>query len=73
MMAKYVCYYHEVLNRKGSSNVREYFKVETHPKLDKVWIGTKSNKVSLIEKLKQANKIVQDLEQDIYPIKDASL
>lgn len=69
MMEKYVCYYHEVLNRGGSSNIREYFKVETHPKLDKVWIGTKSNKVSLIEKLKQANKIVQDLEQDIYPIK----
>jgi hypothetical protein len=66
MMKKYVVYYHEWLD-KEHTKPREYFKVEKHPKLDKPWIGTKSGKVSIIEKLKQANKIADDLEKDIYP------
>ena len=49
---------------------REFFKVEKHPKLDKPWITTKSGKVSLLDKLQQANKVVEDLENNIYPIKD---
>jgi hypothetical protein len=44
--------------------------VEKHPKLDKIWIGTKSNKISIQEKLIQANKVVEDLENDIYPVKN---
>ena len=66
MMKKYVVYYHEWLD-KEHTKPREYFKVERHPKLDKLWIGTKSNKVSIIEKLNHANKVVDDLEKDIYP------
>lgn len=66
MMRKYVGYYHEFLN-KEQTKFREYFKVEKHPKLEKIWIGTKSNKVSIIEKLRLINKVVDDLEQDIYP------
>ena len=41
----------------------------THPKLDKIWIGNKSTKLSIIEKLNEINKIVDDLEKDIYPVK----
>jgi len=62
MMKKYVVYYHEWLD-KEHTKPREYFKVETHPKLDKPWIGSKSGKISAMEKLQQANKIVDDLEK----------
>ena len=43
------------------------FKVEKHPKLDKLFIGTKSNKISILEKLRMINKVVDDLENNIYP------
>jgi hypothetical protein len=69
MMKKYVCYYQEWLNKEHTRE-REYFKVEKHPKLDKIWIGKKSNKIPILEKLAQANKVVDDLEIDIYPNKD---
>ena len=62
MMKKYVVYYHEYLNPE-KTRTREFFKIEKHPKLEKIWIGTKSNKVSIHEKLKQANKVVEDLEK----------
>jgi hypothetical protein len=68
MMQKYVVYYQEWLDKEHTKQ-REYFKVEKHPKLDKIWIGTKSNKVSIQEKLSQANKVVDDLENNIYPEK----
>lgn len=68
MMAKYVCYYHEFLNSEETRS-REFFKIEKHPKLNKIWIGTKSNKVSIQEKLNQVNKIIEEIEKDIYPIK----
>jgi len=66
MMKRYVNYYHEFLD-KEETKFREYFKIEKHPKLDKIWIGTKSNKISIFEKLRLVNKVVSDLEQDIYP------
>jgi hypothetical protein len=69
MMKKYVVYYHEWLDKEHKKQ-REYFKVEKHPKLDKCWITTKSNKVSIQDKLNQANKIVDDLEHNIYPNKE---
>lgn len=69
MMKKYVVYYHEWLDKEHTKH-REFFKVEKHPKLDKPWCTTKSNKVSIQDKLKQANKIVDDLEYDIYPEKE---
>jgi hypothetical protein len=68
MMKKYVVYYQEWLDKDHTCQ-REYFKIEKHPKLDKIWIGTKSNKVSIQEKLLQVNKVVVDLECDIYPEK----
>ena len=66
MMKRYVNYYHEFIDKEQTKS-REYFKVEKHPKLGKIWIGTKSNKVSVFEKLRMVNKIVTDLEHDIYP------
>jgi hypothetical protein len=69
MMRKYVVYYHEWLD-KAHTREREYFKVEKHPKLDKHWITTKSGKVSIQEKLQIANKVVDDLDNDIYPVSE---
>ena len=69
MMKKYVVYYHEWLDKEHTKK-REFFKVEKHPKLDKCWVTTKSEKVSIKDKLKQANKVVDDLEKNIYPEKE---
>ena len=69
MTRKYVVYYHEWLD-KAKTREREFFKVEKHPKLDKIWFTSKSNKVTILDKLAQANKVVDDLENDIYPVKD---
>ena len=71
-MKKYVVYYHEWLDKEHIRQ-REFFKVEKHPKLDKIWVGTKSNKVSIQEKLAQSNKVVEDLENDIYPDKNQQI
>jgi len=64
MMKKYVVYYHEWLNKEKTRS-REFFKVEKHPKLDKIWVGTKSNKTPILEKLQQANQFVENLEKNI--------
>jgi hypothetical protein len=66
MMKKYVVYYHEWLNKEHTRS-REFFKVETHPKLEKPWMTSKSEKVSLLQKLETANKVVSDLEKGIFP------
>lgn len=66
MMLKYVVYYKELYN-KEKNLYREFFKVEKHPKLQKIWIGSKSNKVSIKDKLETANKVVINLLNDIYP------
>ena len=63
MMKKYVVYYREMTYLKGGKQQpREYFKVEAHPKLNKPWITSKSVKIPLLEKLKDANQIVDDLD-----------
>lgn len=68
MLRKHVVYYYNVYNKENNLS-REYFRVEGHPKLKKNWETTKSEKVSIMEKLQQANKVVDDLENDIYPEK----
>ena len=63
MMKKYVVYYREMTYLKdGKQQPREYFKVEAHPKLNKPWITSKSVKISLIEKLNDANQVVDGLD-----------
>jgi len=61
-MKKYVVYYHEWLNVEKSKS-REFFKIEKHPKLNKIWIGTKSNKISISDKLLQANNMIVELDK----------
>ena len=64
MMKKFVVYYREMMYLKnGKTQPREYFKVESHPKLNKPWVSSKSVKISLIEKLNDANQVVSDLEE----------
>ncbi len=60
MMKKYVVYYKECYN-KEKELYREFFKIEKHPKLEKAWIGSKSNKVSILDKLKEANDMIDTL------------
>lgn len=69
MMKKFVVYYNEWLDKEHTKQ-REFFKVEKHPKLDKPWCTTKSEKVTIQEKLNQANKVVEDLDNNIYPVKN---
>jgi hypothetical protein len=66
MLNKYVVYYKECYNSEKDLH-REFFKVERHPKLDKLWASSKSNKIGILEKLAQANKVSTDLDNDIYP------
>ena len=62
MMNKYVVYYREMVYLKNGKQVpREYFKVESHPKIDKPWVTSKSAKISLLEKLHDANEYVTKL------------
>jgi hypothetical protein len=78
MMKKYVVYYREFINLKNGKRVpREYFKVESHPKLSRPWVSSKSVKISLYEKLESANQFVADLEkknveEDPHAYKDES-
>lgn len=65
MMKKYVVYYREMLKLKsGKEQLREYFKVESHPKLSKPWVSSKSIKIPIIEKLNDANQLVESLENE---------
>jgi hypothetical protein len=48
--------------KSGKQQPREYFKVESHPKLSKPWVSSKSVKITLFEKLNHANQVVADLE-----------
>jgi len=66
MLKKYVVYYYNVYDKKNNK-AREYFSVEQHPKLNKRWETSKSNEVSIFDKLNQANKVIEDLENDIFP------
>ena len=66
MLGKYVTYYHEFIDKEKTKS-REFFKIEKHPKLDKLWIGSKSNKIPILIKLAAVNKVTEDLKRDVYP------
>ena len=64
MMKKYVVYYREMVYLKNGKCIpREYFKVESHPKLARPWVTSKSTKISLLEKLNDANEYVMKLSE----------
>jgi hypothetical protein len=69
MLRKYIVYYHEWLNPERSRS-REFFRIEKHPKLEKIYTGTKSNKISIQDKLKQIIQVLDDLDNDIQPEKE---
>lgn len=59
---KYINYYNECYNNEKKL-YREYFKIEKHPyqEKNKTYISSKSNKISIIEKLDQIKKILNEL------------
>jgi hypothetical protein len=59
---KFVVYYHEWLNI-DKTKFREFFKIEKHPKLDKIWIGSKSNKIPIQNKLQEAKDKLAELNK----------
>jgi hypothetical protein len=58
MIEKYVNYNFEWLDKEKTKS-REYFTIEKHPKLEKKWIGSKSNKILILDKLNEANNQVK--------------
>lgn len=66
MIPKHVTYMKSVYNaEKGLT--REYFRIENHPNMAKSYDGSKSNKVPILDKLKEITKIVNELDKGILP------
>ena len=65
MIPKYVGYYKECYNCEKKL-YREFFKIEKHPlqKKNKVYISSKSNKLTIFEKLEQIKKILENLNNE---------
>jgi hypothetical protein len=64
MLIKYVCYYTEEYETKGGVKTREFFRIEGHPNQRGSEFNTsKSNKVSILEKLEEAKRIVAELDK----------
>lgn len=68
MMQKCMVYNVNTYNKEKGST-REYFSIENHPKLDKVWESSKSNKISIMDKYNETIKVLENLKNDIYPEK----
>ena len=64
-LPKYVVYYIEYEKDKDGNRVvrRDFFKIESHPKLEKPWVTTKSKKVTALEKLNEAKKKILELDK----------
>lgn len=65
MMKKYVVYYRQCYNREKNL-YREFFQIEKHPKLDRIWATTKSEKITILDKLNSANGMIEKLENKTY-------
>jgi hypothetical protein len=65
MIPKYVVYYKECYN-KEKKLYRDFFKIEKHPLIinKKIYVSSKSNKVTIIEKLDQIKKILYNIENN---------
>ena len=65
-LPKYIYYCSETMN-KGKSNeyIRDYFRIEKHPKLNKkCWSSPKSVKMSIIDKLILTKKYLEQLDSN---------
>lgn len=69
MMEKYVYYASEFYNKDDPTKFREFFRVED-PRLVKTWSSSKSGKLTLLEKLEQANQVARDLNKGSLPQKE---
>lgn len=58
---KFVVYYHEWLD-KDKIRSRDFFKIEKHPNIEKPWTTSKSNKLTILEKLKEAKDKLTEIE-----------
>ena len=65
MMKKHVVYYRQCYNREKNL-YREFFQIEKHPNLDKIWATTKSEKITILDKLHYANAMIEKLENKTY-------
>ena len=66
MMPKYVYYVTEKIKSSNGNYIREFFRIEKHPKLYKKCISSsKSCKISILEKLKEIKKKLYNLDNDI--------
>lgn len=65
MIPMYVVYYKECYN-KEKNLFREYFKIDKHPNLscNKIYTSSKSNKISIFDKLIQIKTILFNLQQN---------
>ena len=62
-MPKYVYYAKEYRNQ-DKTNYREFFRIEKHPNLEKKsWSTSKSNGISIQDKLKQAINKLEELNK----------
>ena len=60
----YVCYNKRCYDKENNS-WREFFTIENHPKLDKVWATSKSNNILIKEKLNQSKLKLKHLNNEI--------
>jgi len=65
-LPKYVVYYVENTKNEEGEKIfkRDFFKIEKHPKLDKPWNTTKSNKVSARDKLEEAIEYLKIIDEE---------
>jgi hypothetical protein len=68
MLPKYVTYNVNKYKTKEGEKKRDYFRIECHPKL-RTWESTKSNSVSIQDKLKETIQVLENLDRDIMPEK----
>jgi hypothetical protein len=64
MMPKYITYNKECYNIEKNL-WREFFRIEKHPKKKKIISGSKSSKLTILEKLEQIKEKLYNLENDI--------
>lgn len=62
MLPKYVVYYKQCYNKQNQS-YREYFQIEKHPKQTSIIASTKSQKVSIFQKLDEIKQKLECLEK----------
>jgi hypothetical protein len=69
MLQKYIVYYNEFYDKEKTKR-REYFRIEKHPLLKSPWSTSKSNQISIEDKLDQANFLLEKLNKDWEEIQE---